>query len=476
MSFAVPPIPPILPIQPCMLLDRIRRTIRRHGLASPSTRVVIALSGGGDSVALAHLLRELEIAGEVTIGGVAHFNHQLRDAAAGDEGFCQSLAASLGLPFVAGREDVRAKAVAEGRSIEDAARTARHVFFEAARAELGGDVVAVGHTRDDQAETFLLRLLRGAGPRGLSAMHPRSGNVIRPLLDCRRAELREYLAARGVAFVDDETNADVTIPRNRVRAELLPLIERRFNPAVVDALAAQAELARDEWLWMSSQAADNLTVSALRAMPRALARLTLWTAMNDAAGGRTVSLMHVDAALELLERDEPGGSSWKIDAPGHVVERIGDRVVLREGRSGDAGTSTPNFFRYPLSIPGEVALPEQGLVVSAELGVPGTAAAALRATVHNRATAVVAAGGWAGPLSVRNRRPGDRFRPLGLNGQKKLQDFLVDRKVARADRDRVPLVVDDTDRIVWVAGHEIDEAFRVTSASEAVLILTLRQV
>src|SRR5207248_5337374 len=135
-----------------------------------------------------------------------------------------------------------------------------------------------------------------------------------------------------------------------------------------------------------------------------------------------------------------------------------------------------NYFRYPLSIPGEVSLPEQGFVVAAELVAAEAGARALRDNVRNRARAVMAADGLAAPLAVRNRRPGDRFQPFGLDGRKKLQDYLVDRKVARADRDRVPLVVDESDRILWVAGHEIDEAFRVTEASQAVLILTLRQV
>ncbi len=455
-----------------MLLDTVRRTIRRHALASSDTRVVAALSGGGDSVALAYLLRDLSQAGEVTVAGVAHFNHQLRADADRDEAFCREIAAALGWPFVSETENVAARAARERRSIEDAARTARHAFFARARAHLSADVVALGHTRDDQAETFLLRLVRGAGARGLSGMHPRNEHVIRPLLDCRRGELRTFLAERGIAFLDDETNADMSIPRNRVRAELLPLLEARFNPSVVEALADQAELARDEWLWMSAQVTDDLRVPALLAMPRALRRLTLWRAMTEAADGRTVSIRHVDAALELLERP---GSSGSVDAPGHVVERIADRLVLRSGRSDDA-RSPENFFRVPLSIPGEVALPEHGWVVSAELAAAEAGAQALRATAGNPATAVVAADGWTPPLAVRNRRPGDRFRPFGLDGQKKLQDFLVDRKVARRDRDRVPLVVDEHDRIVWVAGHEIDEAFRVTAASRAVLILTLRQV
>ena len=118
----------------------------------------------------------------------------------------------------------------------------RHDFFARAREEVGADVVALGHTRDDQAETFLLRLIRGAGPRGLAAMHPRHGSIIRPLLDCRRGELRAYLDERQTAYLNDETNDDVTIPRNRVRAELIPLLEQRFNPAIVNVLADEAEL------------------------------------------------------------------------------------------------------------------------------------------------------------------------------------------------------------------------------------------
>jgi len=150
------------------------------------------------------------------------------------------------------------------------------------------------------------------------------------------------------------------------------------------------------------------------------------------------------------------------------VDRVGSRLVLRR----KAVAQTVGLFRYGLPVPGEVALPEAGYIISAEAA--GTGAEALRETAGNGAAAVVRKDSWTGPLSVRNRRPGDRFRPLGLEGQKKLQDFFVDRKVARHVRDGVPLVVDESDRIVWVAGHGIDEAFRVTDASQAVLILKLR--
>jgi tRNA(Ile)-lysidine synthase len=489
-----------------MLIATIRRTIHRHGLADRGARVVVALSGGADSVALAYLLREIETAGELVVAGLAHFNHQLRVDPAGsnvspaerDERFCASLADAISVPILVEREDVRARAGRERRSLEDAAHAARHAFYDRARLYFAAEAVAVGHTRDDQAETFLMRLVRGAGPRGLAAMRPRHGSVIRPLIECRRAELRAYLAERQIPHVEDETNDDVRIPRNRIRAELLPLLAERFNPAVVEVLANQAELARGEWSWMEEEMArigleplDGedpgtliLPVRELERAPVALARLALWKAMTAAAGGRPVSFQHVENALQLIRfsPDRGGWSEWtdkasdrsdrSIDVPGHTVERVGSRLVLR--RVGAARTA--QSFRYRLPVPGEVELAEAGCVVSAEPLAAGVGFEAVRATAGNRASAVVRQDSWTGRLSVRNRRPGDRFQPLGLDGEKKLQDFFVDRKVARRERDRVPLIVDDSDRIVWVAGHGIGEAFRVTDSSQAVVVLKLRPV
>ena len=467
-----------------MLLDRIRRTIRQHDLAGARTRVVVALSGGADSVALLHLLRELAAGGDLVVAGCAHFNHQLRDQASRDEAFCVTLAASCGVPILVEREDIRARADRDGQSIEHAASAARHEFFRRALAHFEADRIAVGHTCDDQAETFLLRLIRGAGSRGLAAMHPRNGDVIRPLLSCRRADLVACLDQQGIAHVEDETNADVAIPRNRVRAELLPLLQDRFNPNIVDALAGQAELARQEWLWMESELTLRnlepgslepgtlfLEVQALEQAPVALRRFAVWKAMTRLAGAR-VSFDHVEAAGQLIGED---ASTGIIDGPGQTVQRIGARLVLtkRDGRNSRAGLAAG--FRYPLPVPGEVRVAEAGCVVAARYAAE-SGSDAVRAAAGNRGVAVVAGNFGADALSIRNRRPGDRFSPPGLDGRKKLQDFLVDRKVPRSARDGVPLVVDRDDRIVWVAGHEIDREFRVTDASQTVVILTLRQV
>ncbi|PYR59409.1 MAG: tRNA lysidine(34) synthetase TilS [Acidobacteria bacterium] len=484
------------------LLARIRRFVREHDLMRSDTRVVVALSGGADSVALAHLVRELDAAGEVRAAGAAHFNHQLRATAERDERFSVGLAESFGWPIMTDREDVAAKARRERRSLEDAARTARHEFLERARTHLGADVVAVGHTRDDQAETFLLRLVRGAGARGLAAMHPRNGPIVRPLLDCRRSAVRAYLDERHIAYVEDESNQDVAIPRNRVRAELMPLLEVRFNPAIIDVLAGEAEIARDEWRWMQASADDLVRAAVLRsdavrchaefdvamlmAAPVALRRLVLWRAMTDASGGRPVAFDHVQAVLRLLE---PDAHASGIDAPGHRAERIGSRLVLTSKPPGAVGRWSPNrenpanlanLFWYPLSIPGEVRLLESGWVVSANLANSANPANPENpenlANLANPRIAIVRSDVCRGPLAVRNRRPGDRFHPVGVGGQKKLQDFFVDRKVARQQRDLVPLVVDHHDRIVWVAGYGIDAEFRVTDPTQTVLILRLRQV
>jgi len=463
------------------VIDTVRRTIRQHDLAGARTRVVVAVSGGADSVALVHLMRELDAAGELVVAGLAHFNHQLRDNADGDEAFCVALADACDLPAIVEREDIRRRAEEDGRSLEHAASAARHAFFRRALSHFRADRIAVGHTRDDQAETFLLRLLRGAGPKGLAAMHPRNDQVIRPLLACRRADLVTYLDGRGIAHVEDETNADVSIPRNRVRAELVPLLEARFNPNVVDVLADQAELARHEWLWMESElelrklesgtlepGSVSFEIDALESTPVALRRFAVWKAMTRIAGAKPVSFDHVEAAIQLMRADIAAGV---FDGPGQTVQRIGGRLVLTERAARKARARQAVPFRYSLPVPGEVRVVEAGCVVTAELSAR-SGVDALRAVVGNRAVAVVAA---AFGLSIRSRRPGDRFSPLGLEGRKKLQDFLVDRKVPRAARDGVPLVVDSDDRIVWVAGHEIDRAFRVTDASQTVVILTLRQ-
>jgi tRNA(Ile)-lysidine synthase len=467
-----------------LLLERVRQTIRKHALACAETRVLVAISGGPDSVALAHLLLALQETGDLLVAGFAHFNHQLRGADAdADEAFCRTLAAALGVPIEVGRDDVAAAASATGRSTEDMARELRYTFLEEAADRKGANAIAIGHSLDDQAETFLLRLIRGAGTRGLGSIRPRAGRVIRPLLEVPRADLRQYLAAHSLPFRTDATNADVSIPRNRVRHELIPYLEREFSPGISRVLAREAALAREDEDRLHHEAIDlarsivltitgeqtELDALALRALPQALAARVAHQALTRQAGDRFIGFDHVDRLLQLADGDA-------VDLPGQRAVRRGGRIVL--GRPARRGRDErgENSFRVSLSIPGEVTLGNQGWAVSAERvdsvdsmkdGGPGRA---------RGGEVFVAAEPLALPLAIRSRRRGDRFAPLGLGHRKKLQDFLVDRKIPREMRDSLPLVVDGQDRIVWVVGQSVAEDFRVTEPSRGVILLKARRL
>ena len=316
------------------------RTARRHRLFDRGARVLVALSGGADSVALLDVLRDLEREGHIAIAGVAHFNHQLRGGAAdADEAFCRALAAQVGVPVEVGSADVRALAREQGRSIEDAARAARYAFLDAAAERLRADVIAVAHTRDDQAETFLLRLVRGAGPRGLTGIHPRAGRVVRPLIDISRSELRAYAAERGLEFREDETNRDVAIPRNRVRHELIPYLEREFSPGIVDVLAREAAIARDDEDRLQIEAIDlarsvvlmgndgtvEVDTAGLTSLHPAMAARVARIALGPLAKTRFVGFDHVEALLDFARTATNGAA---LSLPGQQAVRRGARIVL----------------------------------------------------------------------------------------------------------------------------------------------------
>ena len=466
------------------LIDRVRRTIRHHALIPSGSRVVIGLSGGADSVALAVLLSELAPDGPFEIARLAHLHHGLRGTAADeDEQFCRTLAAELALPIDVERVDVRALARDGRLSLEEAGRDARYRFFSRTADLVGADRIAVGHTLEDQAETFLMNLLRGAGARGLAGMHPRSGRVIRPLLEVRHAELREFLAARGMTFREDETNQDTSLLRNRVRHVVMPFLEEHVSPGVRSVLARNAALARDDAAWLELEAcrawdrvaapADggiDLDCAALAREPPALARRVALRALEAVSGPRFVGFDHVDALLAMAGGEAAVAAG---DFPGQRAERRGNLVALRRREGPGRGRrAAPGGFCCPLPVPGEARVAEVAATITAEL-VAAPFAGGLEEFIAGAGgrVAVVDAAAVSGGLQVRSRQPGDRFTPLGLAGTKKLQDFLVDRKVAEATRDKVPLVVTSDNRIVWVAGHAVCGDFRVTAGTRAVVIL-----
>jgi len=321
------------------VLQQIRRTIRRHDLCPSGTRVLIALSGGSDSVALTFILRELALNGGFSIVGLAHFNHQLRPTAARDEQFCRALGERLNVSMVVGDVNVAEYAASERLSIEEAARRARYAFLHRCAADLGADRIASGHTRDDQAETFLLKLIRGAGLSGLGGIYPRRGILVRPLLDASRNDLRDYLRTRGESWVEDETNADVTNPRNRIRHRVIPELDAAYGGPTTMSIARAAGLAREDGAWLDDLADRRygelcsgdreclaFDAAQLAAEPEPVRRRILLKALREVAELREVALEHVDAAADILS-----GTSAGADLPAARLElRRGKLVLLRK--------------------------------------------------------------------------------------------------------------------------------------------------
>ena len=273
---------------------------------------------------------------DFAVAGVAHVNHQLRSTADRDEAFCRDLALHLELPILTTRINVKGVSESQRLSIEEAARLVRYEFLDRAAAELSATRIAVGHTLDDQAETFLLKLVRGAGTTGLGAIYPRRDRVIRPVLEVSRKDLRAYLLDINQSWVEDETNADVSNPRNRVRHQVLPYLETTLELPARRAISRAAGLIGEDARWLDELAADKLAAVAhatpsgleldadqLRSMPLPIARRVLWCALRGRADGKEVGLEHVQAALDVL-----AGFSAGAEIPGSRVELRGKKLVL----------------------------------------------------------------------------------------------------------------------------------------------------
>lgn len=470
----------------------VLRTCQGRGLFVPATRVLAAVSGGPDSVAMLFVLAELRSTLRIDLG-VAHFNHHIRgEDADADAGFVARTADKLGLPLHTGEADVPAGARSRRMSLEAAAREARYSFLRrTARAE-GYRTIATGHTLDDQAETVLLALLRGTGLDGLGGMAPLTGEVARPLIEATRAQVLEYLRLRGIQYRTDHSNMDLRYTRNRIRHTLIPLIEREFSPKLKAALARQAELLRDERLWL-----DALTAAFLEAAGETLtggmridrdklgaAEVALRRrAVREAArivSGRPVSplgYVNVEDVLGLLTAK----TGQSIDLPGGLKAKLdygGLEIVRKTASASDDGDAAGERRRgITIAVPGKTVSGDgrwrlNTSVCDADQFPPDERTWRLAVQGDGCSfRAVLDCEKLEMPLEVRCRRPGDRFWPHGAPGERKLQDFLTDAAVPRAQRDLLPLVVDRAGRVTAVLPLRAAHWARVKDDSEKVLVI-----
>ncbi|HEY3120323.1 MAG TPA: tRNA lysidine(34) synthetase TilS [Vicinamibacteria bacterium] len=319
------------------LTASVRQAIERIGTPGAGETIVVALSGGADSVALLDAL--LSLGTRVRRVVAAHLDHGLRAGSADDAAFCRELCERLGVPLRVGSADVRARVRRDRGGVEEAGRLERYAFLRAVKTQEGASAIAVAHTRDDQAETLLLRLLRGSGSRGLACMRERTGDLVRPLLAVSRKQVLAHLRERGLSWREDPTNQDLGLLRNRVRHELIPYLEARFNPNVRETLARSARLLGEdvaviaplaEALWTRVARVTDGGIALLRAPLRqaeaALARAVVRRAIEESGGLRSVGLGHVDRVLQVAR--SVSGASRRLPLPGGRTVLFDAREVL----------------------------------------------------------------------------------------------------------------------------------------------------
>jgi tRNA(Ile)-lysidine synthase len=454
------------------LLRWVGRYVRQERLLAGGERVLVAVSGGPDSVALLHLLHRLQPDLGLRLG-VAHFDHGLRGAQSREEsGFVAALAQSLDLPFHPGQGDTREMARGERLSLQMAARRLRLRFLHDTCRHHSYQKLALGHTADDQVELFVLRLLRGAGPEGMRGMLPATpGGLVRPLLAVGKEVILDWLRRENLPYRQDPSNLKRDYLRNRVRLDLLPQLQH-YNPRFQEAVwRAQALLQEQEGLLapMVSQALADVTdaqgpdlhrlcLSRFAGLPPALRKLVLRAILQRFLGEYPLSLAQLAQVLALA-----------------LGERSGGQVSLGTCRVARAGGELHIFSRLPAppredgtipSCPGRFDALGWGWRLASRAYAPGTPLPRAPQMAWLDQDQVQF------PLAIRCLRPGDRFWGTGAPGPKKLQDFLVDSKIPRWLRPYLPLVV-SSDRIVWVAGLRVAEEVKLTGASRTVLEMEL---
>jgi tRNA(Ile)-lysidine synthase len=472
--------------------SRVRTWIDRHRMLAGVRRLGVAVSGGSDSVAMLRLVVPVCVERGI-VPVVLHLDHGLRGAAsAGDARFVARLAKRLGLSF---RMQTAGPAGQRAHSLEMGARAARQAFFRQVAREERLDAIATGHTVDDVAETLLLRLFRGGGATGLSGLRPvhrvHQVRYVRPVLDCTHAFLRDWLTGLRQSWREDESNRNTKIPRNRIRHRILPWLARNGAPGVSALLAQSASILRDEDALLDRLALAALAGVAARPAKRARNRLSPPVLRRAALAANPVALQRRVLRIWLLDAglaDAAGygaieglvlrlrdSGPWQVSVPGGMRVRCRNGRIelapterLRDQRTNDGGETAA----VALAIPGHVVV--AGVRVTAQRGrgiVPTTgpvgaipSGCSLDAETLRGRT-----------LVVRTRLPGDRIRPVGMQGSRKLQDLLVDAKVPAEDRAHLPVLVVG-DEVVWVPGYRVAQAFAVRMPGAATVWVRMEKV
>jgi len=465
--------------QPSSLEQRVLAFIREHRLVSSGEKLVVAVSGGADSVCLLHILVNLREELKLKLH-IAHLNHQLRgNDSDADAEYVAELARKLDIPATIEKRDVKGYQKEQRLSLEEAAREVRYSFLAKLAKSIGAGRGAAGHTRDDHIETILMHLIRGSGTRGMRGLQPstfwQSGadslTIIRPLLEISHQETEGYCRHHNLTPRMDASNLSLSPLRNRIRQQLLPLLES-YNPAVAEALLRTGRIAGDDitfldeqvvrlWNELIQQEGKSLIVdkAGFDRLPAALKRYLLRAAVERLLGSaKDIEMRHIEEMMSLATK----AAGKRLSLPGGLIFSIEyDRYLLTPDATA-LSPLPPLKGEFPLKIPGETLLPgwrvEATIVEREDM------------SQKDDFTAYLDPGKSGDRLIVRTRQRGDRFQPLGLAQPKKLGEFMIDAKIPQAWRGHIPLVCSE-EQILWVVGWRLDERAKVDPQTKRVLRL-----
>lgn len=454
------------------IFETVKKTLSRYEMLLPGEGILVGLSGGPDSVCLIHLLWRLKEEMALNLRA-SYIDHGLRPSETPKEiEFCKNLCDKLSVPLIVRSINVKEYATQKGFSKQDAARQLRYEALEDIAFEVGATKIALGHNADDQVETFFINLLRGSGPKGLSGIPPVRGKIIRPLIETRRVEIEEFLYKEGLNYIIDSSNLREDYLRNRLRLSVIPEL-KKVNPSLTETMMRMMRILREEegyfdllvtkalmrMITRKREGHIELFLSPMEVLERVLLRRILRRVIDEVMGLRRIGFVHIEDILDLIKRGKAGDRLCLPDNV-RVIKGYSTLIITKE--------DTERIGRYILPIPGDVIIKETGTRIRAEIFDRVE-------TLGDGKTVLVAdADKVQKELLIRSRDSGDSFYPLGFGRRKKLQDFLVDEKIPRDERDSIPLVLSGND-IIWVVGLRGDERFKVTDKTKRFLRLEMRR-
>ncbi|NWF75922.1 MAG: tRNA lysidine(34) synthetase TilS [Nitrospirae bacterium] len=455
------------------LINKVIATARKYSMLQNNDKILVGLSGGPDSSCLLHVLNDLKEMFKLDIHAL-YIDHGLRPEEIPSEiTFCEKMCKLINIPFMKSQIDVITYAKDEGINRHEAARQLRYRVYEETANNIKATKIALGHNADDQAETVLIRLIRGTGPTGLAGIPPVRGSIIRPLIEIERKEIEQFLDERKIDFIIDSSNLKKDYLRNKIRLSVLPIL-KNMNPDICRALSKTATIFREEEKYFeiivtktmmklfSRKTQDHveLFLTPFEIMDKPIMRRVLRRVIDETKGLRGVNFIHIEDIIELIRNGKPGD---RIYLPkGLRVIKDYAILILTSKQPHKLGTLS-------LQVPGEVVSRENKFVIKAN--IMDNAAN----HVDGKTSIILDLDKTGTNLTVRSRQKGDYFYPMGFGKRKKLQDYFVDEKVPRDERNAIPIVISG-DSIVWIAGFRGDERFRVSQTTKRFLKLEIKKV